>query len=65
MIFPNMTEDVDIKRSYASDNNSESIDMLLTSNMKVVYSRLPDKDNPIDGYSFLSEIPDSIFQIED
>lgn len=49
----------------ASDNNSESIDMLMCSNMKVVYSRMPDRDNPIDEFSFLSEIPDEFFTFED
>lgn len=49
----------------ASDNNAESIDMLMCSNMKVVYSRIPDRDNPIDEFSFLSEIPDEFFNFED
>jgi hypothetical protein len=49
----------------ASDNNSESIDMMMCSNMKIAYSRMPDRDNPIDEFSFLSEIPDEFFTFED
>ena len=55
-------ENIDLS---ASDNNSESIDMLMCSNMKIAYSRMPDRENPIDEFSFLSEIPDEFFTFED
>lgn len=55
-------ENIDLS---ASDNNSESIDMLMCSNMRIAYSRMPDRENPIDEFSFLSEIPDEFFTFED
>lgn len=55
-------ENIDVS---PSDNNAESIDMMMCSNMKVVYSRIPDRENPIDEFSFLSEIPDEFFTFED
>jgi hypothetical protein len=48
----------------ASDNNGESLDMLMSSNTKLIYSRRKDED-PIDELSFLSEIPDEFFTFED
>lgn len=61
----NIDLELENKDISASDNNSESIDMVMCSNMKVVYSRMPDRDNPIDEFSFLSEIPDEFFTFED
>ena len=70
-IYPitNSSYNIDAKleqtRTAASDNNSESLDMIINSNMNVIYSRRQDDDNPIDEFSFLSEIPDEFFEFED
>ena len=71
MIYPitNNSYNIDAEPEYirtaASDNNSESLDMIMNSNMNVIYSRRQDDDNPIDEFSFLSEIPDEFFEFED
>ena len=61
----NIDAELEQIRTAASDNNSESLDMLMSSNMNVIYSRRPDVDDPIDEFSFLSEIPDEFFEFED
>lgn len=71
MIYPitnssyNIDAELEQTRTAASDNNSESLDMIMSSNMNVIYSRRQDDDNPIDEFSFLSEIPDEFFEFED
>jgi len=61
----NIDAELENKRIAASDNNSDSLDMLMNSNMNVIYSRQQDDENPIDEFSFLSEIPDEFFTFED
>jgi hypothetical protein len=61
----NLDAELENTRIAASDNNSESLDMLMNSNMNVIYSRQQDDENPIDEFSFLSEIPDEFFTFED